>query len=103
MKLKLNYRSRHFTPTVRVALTEPRDERLEQLRNTVETDFAHLRGARGHLVRLALNEAEALALQTGFPHLVFPALAQEKVNAIAAWHQRQAALQRTEPTLAFAA
>lgn len=103
MKLKVNYRIARFTPTVRVALTEPRDERLERLRKTVETDFAHLRGTRGHLVRLALNEAEALALQTGFPHLIFPALAQEKVNAVAAWHQRQTALQRTEPTLAFAA
>ena len=54
-------------------------------------------------MKLALNEAEALALQTGFPHLVFPALAEEKVHAIAAWHQRQAALQHAEPTLAFAA
>jgi hypothetical protein len=42
------------------------------------------------LVRLALNEAEAAAWQTQYPHLVFPALATEKVQAVAAWgaHQR---------------
>ncbi len=42
------------------------------------------------LVRLALNEAEAAAWQTRYPHLFFPALAAEKVEAVAAWnvHQR---------------
>ncbi len=103
MKLKVNYRAGGFTPAVRVALAEPRDEQLQQLRTAVETEFAHLRDQRGQLVRLALNEAEVLALQTAFPHLVFPALAQEKVAAVAAWHQRQAALQRPEPVVAFAA
>ncbi|KAF0175617.1 MAG: Uncharacterized protein FD161_3271 [Limisphaerales bacterium] len=103
MKLKVNYRAGRFTPTVRVALAEPRDERLQQLRERIEAEFAHLRDARGHLVKLALNEAEALAMQTSFPHLVFPTLAQEKVGAVAVWHQRQAALQRNESTLAFAA
>jgi len=33
----------------------------------------------------ALNEAEAAAWQTMFPHLVFPALATEKVQAAIAW------------------
>ncbi|MFA6545743.1 MAG: hypothetical protein WCS99_15100 [Limisphaerales bacterium] len=103
MKLKVNYRAGRFTPAVRVALAEPRDERLQRLRESIETEFAHLRDTRGHLVRLALNEAEALAMQTSFPHLVFPTLAQEKVGAIAVWHQRQAALQRSKPMLAFAA
>lgn len=103
MKLKVNYRARRFTPTVRVALAEPRDERLQQLRERVEAEFTQLRDTRGHLVKLALNEAEALALQTSFPHLVFPALAQEKVGAVAVWHRRQAALRGSEAMLAFAA
>jgi hypothetical protein len=38
-----------------------------------------------HLLRLALNEAEAAARQTMYPHLVFPALAMEKVQAVIAW------------------
>ncbi len=103
MKLKVNYRAGRFTPIIRVALAEPRDERLQQLRASIETEFAQVRDARGHLVKLALNEAEALAMQTSFPHLVFLTLAQEKVGAIALWHQRQTALQRSESVQAFAA
>jgi hypothetical protein len=36
------------------------------------------------LLRLALNEAEALAWQTLYPHLVFPALAAEKIQGMVA-------------------
>jgi hypothetical protein len=102
MKLKFHYRSRRFTPKLRVALAEPRDARLQTLREGVEADFAELREARGHLLKLTLNEAEALALQTPVPHLVFPLLAQEKVSALAAWHERQNALWPGEQPLAFA-
>jgi hypothetical protein len=42
-----------------------------------------------HLLRLALNEAEAVAWQTMYPHLVFPALATEKVQAVVAWDKLQ--------------
>ena len=41
------------------------------------------------LLQLALNEAEAQAWQTEFPHLVFPVLATEKAQAVAAWNRRQ--------------
>jgi hypothetical protein len=41
------------------------------------------------LVRLALNEAEALASQTGVPELVLPILAEEKVDALKKWAARQ--------------
>lgn len=34
------------------------------------------------LVRRALNDAEELARETGFPHLFFPALAEEKVRGV---------------------
>jgi hypothetical protein len=44
------------------------------------------------LARLALNEAEALAWQTGVPHLVFPELADEKIRELAAWRERQMAV-----------
>src|SRR6266850_216040 len=47
------------------------------------------------LLRLALNEAEALAWQTEFPHLVFPALATEKAQAVVVWSNRQRSIQRT--------
>jgi hypothetical protein len=41
------------------------------------------------LLQLALNEAEAQAWQTEYPHLVFPMLATEKVQAVARWDARQ--------------
>ncbi len=40
------------------------------------------------LFRVALNEAEALAWETEYPQLVFPTLAEEKIEAISAWYNR---------------
>jgi hypothetical protein len=39
------------------------------------------------LFRVALNEAEALAWETEYPQLVFPALAREKIEAISSWYE----------------
>ena len=51
-----------------------------------------------HLIRLALNEAEALAAQTGVPELVLPALAEEKVTTLRRWAVRQELLRnRSQP------
>jgi hypothetical protein len=55
------------------------------------------------LVRLALNEAEAAAWQTKYPHLFFPALATEKVRAVAAWNARQQSVRQSRPVIALAA
>lgn len=55
-----------------------------------------------HLLRLVLNEAEALAWQTTYPHLVFPTLATEKVQAVAAWNRHQQFVRRTSPVSAVA-
>ena len=55
------------------------------------------------LVRLALNEAEAAAWQTKYPHLVFPALATEKVRAVAAWNARQQSVRENSPVIVLAA
>ncbi|MGD0209237.1 MAG: hypothetical protein ABSC89_16690 [Verrucomicrobiota bacterium] len=55
------------------------------------------------LVRLALNEAEAAAWQTKYPHLVFPALATEKVRAVAAWNARQKSVRENSPVIVLTA
>lgn len=58
------------------------------------------------LLRLALNEAEAAARQTMYPHLVFPVLATEKVQAVIAWDKKQSSRQgnrRFEPPVRRAA
>jgi hypothetical protein len=54
------------------------------------------------MLRLAFDEAEALAWQTGFPHLWFPVLAQEKAESIARWDWRQNRIRQTAPMLSFA-
>jgi len=55
------------------------------------------------LIKLALNEAEALAVQTGVPELVLPALAEEKVGALRRWAARQQAVRLRSQELSLAA
>lgn len=59
-------------------------------------------GEHARVLRLALNEAEALAWQTDYPHLFFPVLATEKAQAAVSWHERQRALRRSRAKGAFA-
>jgi hypothetical protein len=76
---------------------------IATVRANINHDHALLRGQQSRLVRLALNEAEALAWQTQFPHLVFPSLAEEKVRAVLLWHERQESLKWEDCAQAFAA
>ncbi len=78
-------------------------EALATLRRKIEREFAGLIEAQSRLFHLALNEAEALAWQTGFPQLVFPALAQEKARQVAAWHDRQQSIRQAAPRFGLAA
>jgi hypothetical protein len=75
---------------------------LNRAKTALLNEYAELAGEHGRLLRLALNEAEALAWQTAHPHLFFPALAAEKAQATVAWHERQRALRRGELERAFA-
>ena len=72
-------------------------------RATVERDFSKLVEQQPRLLYLALNEAEALAWESGFPALVFPILAQEKAGNLAVWHARQQSVRQARPIQAFAA
>ena len=68
------------------------DAVLQQVREAKQAILAESRDALRipeQLLKLALNEAEALAWQTLYPHLVFPALAAEKIQGVAAWNHRQ--------------
>ena len=72
---------------------------LAQITRAKEAIFAEsLRALKSqeHLLRLALNEAEAMAWQTRYPHLVFPTLAQEKIQAVAAWDAHQQLVRRPD-------
>jgi hypothetical protein len=67
-------------------------EALARIRNIKEAILVEARKTlqvQEHLLRLALNEAEAVASQTAYPHLVFPNLAMEKVQRTADWSRRQ--------------
>lgn len=68
------------------ALARAKGNLIHQYSQNVEGDQRSL--------ALALNEAEALAWDTGYPHLVFPLLGEEKARATAAWHSRQQTLKR---------
>jgi len=64
-------------------------EAIAKVRALVGREFSTLRQREPRLLRQALNEAEAIAWQTGFPQLVFPSLALEKARAVATWESRQ--------------
>ena len=79
---------------------------LTQIRKAKAAILAEARGSletHERMLHLALNEAEALAWQTGYPHLVFPALAAEKVHVVADWNRHQRSVWQTDPPLALAA
>jgi hypothetical protein len=79
---------------------------LAQIRKAKEAICAEARGTldtHERMLQLALNEAEALAWQTEYPHLVFPALAAEKVHAVADWNRHQRSVWQTDPLFALAA
>jgi hypothetical protein len=61
-------------------------------RLAIEREFSELHSLEPRLSRLTLNESEAIAWQSGVPHLVFPLLAEEKVKALANWRATQASI-----------
>src|SRR6267142_2661605 len=73
---------------------------IENTKNVILAQFREKVAAHEHLLRLALNEAEAIAWETEFPHLVFPMLASEKAQSVATWLARQRSLNRA-PVLAL--
>ena len=52
---------------------------------------------------LVLFQADALAQQTKYPHLVFPLLAAEKLQAATQWQLRQQSMLKLQPAYALAA
>jgi len=83
-------------------VVDPR-QAIAAVRNMIEREYSWLHTQQPRVLELALNEAEALAWQTGLGHLLFPVLAWEKARAVARWHTRQQSIRRTEPILSFAA
>lgn len=89
------------------AFSEDMENRIASQINTVKREiFTQFQGALGtndHLLRLAIVEADALAHQTEYPHLVFPLLAAEKAETAARWQLHQRYLLRSKTAYALAA
>lgn len=64
-------------------------DRVAGIREALYAEWRGMLASQERVLRLVLSEAEGLAWQTGVPHLVFPALAEEKVRALARWNTRQ--------------
>jgi hypothetical protein len=71
-------------------------DRIERVKQAVLDEFHYTMDTHNQMVRLAVNEAEALAWETDFPHLVFPTLALEKAEQISSWEARQREITRSE-------
>jgi hypothetical protein len=73
---------------------------IQSIKESVMREFESPKREQGQMLRFALNEAEALAWQTPYPHLLFPVLAQEKAQSARQWAERQRRVRRA--TWAFA-
>jgi hypothetical protein len=76
---------------------------IKTVKNAILREYSDTRTAHKHLLELALNEAEALAWETDYPHLLFPTLAVEKARAVSTWNARQRFVQHHNGITALAA
>lgn len=63
-------------------------------KNSILAQFQDVVAEHEQVLRLALNEAEALAWETSYPQLVFPDLAEEKTRGVLAWVAHQKAVRQ---------
>lgn len=75
-------------------------QKIDAVKRDVFEEFQAALGANDQLLRLALIEADALARQTEYPHLLFPVLAAEKAGKAARWQFHQQFLLRSNDALA---
>ena len=73
---------------------------IEKMKNRMVQEFSAKLTGHEAVLRLALNEAEALAWETQYPHLTFATLAREKAQAAAAWETRQQVVLTHSPIFA---
>lgn len=102
-KLAENARNR-TGPSGRALASERREiaVQFKNIKNGLAREFGTALGGHGQLLASALNEAEALAWQTGYPHLFFPVLAEEKAVAVNRWAARQRRVQQASREMALA-
>ena len=75
---------------------------VASIKSGLVREFGTTLGGNGQLLLSALNEAEALAWQTSYPHLLFPVLAEEKASAVNRWAARQRSVRRASRVITLA-
>ncbi len=75
--------------TVCFASCRKLNAQVNDLKRTIVEEFQTGMPVDGQMIQAAVNEAEALAWQTPYPHLFFPVLAREKAAAATQWVTRQ--------------
>jgi len=85
------------------AVCEKIGRQIKQAKADVLTEFRGAFKAHESLLQIAIAEADALAWQTDYPHLLFPVLATEKIQNAANWKKRQKFLLRDNSAYALAA
>jgi hypothetical protein len=85
--------SRGSIPELCQCVSRNLKSRVRELKAKLLSEFRGRVDRHGHVLELALNEAEALAWESGFPQLLFPTLALEKARSVARWHDHQQAVQ----------
>lgn len=78
-------------------LNHPAASALANIKTRLGQAWGQRLGQHQELLRQALAEADALAAQTAYPHLLFPVLAEEKMQQVSRWHERQTALLNLPP------
>jgi hypothetical protein len=86
-----------------LAVCEKIGRQIRQARENVLAEFEDAFKTREPLLQRAVAEANALAWQTDYPHLLFPLLAVEKIQRAADWKTRQQFLLRNTSAYALAA
>ena len=67
---------------------------IDRVKDSILLEFHEKFEANKQLLIRAINEAETLAWQTGYPQLVFPTLAMERVQAVAGRDTGQKVIQQ---------
>ena len=78
-------------------------KQIGQAKNNLVTEFRGRFQNHESWLELVLFQADALAQQTKYPHLVFPLLAAEKLQAATQWQLRQQSMLKLQPAYALAA
>lgn len=89
-----------FKNSVSEACVKSCQKALSQVAKAKDAILAQFRGLvadHEEVLRLALNEAEALAWQTQYPQLVFLDLAEENATRVANWAAHQRAIRSDTP------